>query len=219
MWCIGEITSQYRQRMYNLLDLYQSPYNPDEPVVCVDEKSKQLLAPKRPDILLRPGRTGKVDYEYERIGTRNLFVAVEPLAGWRSVQVTEHRKKADFVEFIRQLLRGRYRLAKRVHLVLDNLNTHFAKVFVDILGEKQANRLLRRVVFHYTPTHGSWLNMAEIEIGILDKQCLNRRIAREDKLIAEVEAWQAERNQQHKTINWTFTRKAADRKLGKYYVA
>jgi DDE superfamily endonuclease len=219
MWCIGEITSQYRQRMYNLLDLYQSPYNPDEPVVCVDEKSKQLLAPKRPDILLRPGRTGKVDYEYERIGTRNLFVAVEPLAGWRSVQVTEHRKKADFVEFIRQLLRGRYRLAKRVHLVLDNLNTHFAKVFVDILGEKQANRLLRRVVFHYTPTHGSWLNMAEIEIGILDKQCLNRRIAREDKLIAEVEAWQAERNQQHKTINWTFTRKAADRKLEKYYVA
>lgn len=219
MWCIGEITSQYRQRMYNLLDLYQSPYNPDEPVVCVDEKSKQLLAPKRPDILLRPGRTGKVDYEYERIGTRNLFVAVEPLAGWRSVQVTEHRKKADFVEFIRQLLQGRYRLAKRVHLVLDNLNTHFAKVFVDILGEKQANRLLRRVVFHYTPTHGSWLNMAEIEIGILDKQCLNRRIAREDKLVAEVEAWQAERNQQHKTINWTFTRKAADRKLEKYYVA
>lgn len=219
MWCIGQITPQYRQRMYNLIELYQLPYNRDEPVVCVDEKSKQLLAPKLPDIALRPGRIRKVDYEYERIGTRNLFVAVEPLAGWRSVQVTEHRKKADFVQFVSQLLQGRYRRAKRIHLVLDNLNTHFAKVFVDVLGEKQATRVLRRVVFHYRPTHGSWLNMAEIEIGILDKQCLNRRIAREDKLVAEVSAWQFERNRQHKTINWAFTRKAADQKLKKYYVA
>lgn len=155
MWCIGNITPSYRERMYDLLDLYALPYNPDEPVVCVDEKSKQLLAAKLPDIPLRPGRTRKIDYEYERIGTRNLFVAVEPLAGWRTVEVTEHRKKADFVQFISQLLQSRYRRAKRVHLVVDNLNTHFAKVFVDVLGEKQANRLRRRVVFHYTPTHGS----------------------------------------------------------------
>ena len=219
MWCIGTITPLYRQRMYDLLDLYQQPYNRDEPVVCVDEKSKQLLAPKRPDIPLKPGRSTKVDYEYERLGTRNLFVAVEPLSGWRYVQVTERRKKADFVGFIQQLLRGRYRRARRIHLVLDNLNTHFAKVFVDVLGQKRADKLLRRIVFHYTPTHASWLNMAEIEIGILDKQCLNRRIPTEDELRAEVQAWQTDRNQRRKTINWQFTRIQADKKLEKYYVA
>jgi hypothetical protein len=219
MWCIGKITSQYRQRMYNLLDLYALPYNREEPVVCVDEKSKQLLASTRPNIAGKPGQTTKIDYEYEREGTRNLFVAVEPLAGWRHVQVTLQRKTVDFVEFIRQLLQGRYRRVKRVHLVLDNLNTHFAKGFVAVLGAKRAEKLLRRVVFHYTPTHASWLNMAEIEIGILDKQCLKGRIATEDKLVAEVDAWQKRRNQQRKTINWTFTREKADTKLGKYYVA
>lgn len=219
MWCIGQITPQYRQRMYNLVDLYQRPYNGNEPVVCVDEKSKQLLAPIRPNLPIKPGQATKVDYEYERKGTRNLFVAVEPLAGWRQVTVTLQRKKADFVDFIRQLLQGRYRKAKRVHLVLDNLNTHFAKVFVDVLGAKQAEKLLKRIVFHYTPTHASWLNMAEIEIGILDQQCLNERIATEEKLVSQVAAWQTQRNQQCKTIDWTFTRDKADKKLGKHYVA
>ena len=219
MWCIGNITPQYRQRMYNVLDLYERPYNAQEPVVCVDEKSKQLLAPLRPKLPLKPGQSTKVDYEYERKGTRNLFVAVEPLAGWRQVQVTCQRKKADFVHFIRQLLQGRYRKAKRVHLVLDNLNTHFAKVFVDVLGEKRAEKLLQRIVFHYTPIHASWLNMAEIEIGILDKQCLNERMATEEKLVSEVAAWQKRRNRQRKTIDWSFTRHDADRKLGKHYVA
>jgi hypothetical protein len=150
MWCIGTITPEYRTRMYDLLDLYQQPYNRDEPVVCVDEKSKQLLAPKHPDIPGKPGQHRKVDYEYIRQGTRNLFVAVEPLAGWRQVQVTAHRKKPDFVRFIRQLLQGRYRQARRVHLVLDNLNIHFAKVFVDVLGAQRAAKLLHRIVFHYT---------------------------------------------------------------------
>lgn len=219
MWCIGNITPQYRQRMYNLLDLYERPYNAQGPVVCVDEKSKQLLAPVRPKLPVKPGQSLKVDYEYERKGTRNLFVAVEPLAGWRQVQVTLQRKKADFVHFIHQLLQGRYRKAKRVHLVLDNLNTHFAKVFVDVLGAKRAEKLLKRIVFHYTPTHASWLNMAEIEIGILDKQCLNERIATEEKLVSEVAAWQKRRNQQRRTIDWTFTRYDADKKLGKHYVA
>jgi len=219
MWCIGEITPQYRQRMYDVLDLYALPYNPDEPVVCVDEKSKQLLDTPRSTIRLKPGQTTKVDYEYERKGTRNLFVAVEPLAGWRQVEVTLQRKKTDFVEFIRQLMHGRYRRAKRVHLVLDNLNTHFAKGLIEILGAKRTAKLLNRIVFHYTPKHASWLNMAEIEIGILDKQCLNSRIATEAKLVSEVAAWQQRRNQQRKTINWTFTRAKADKKLSKYYVA
>src|SRR5512147_1581352 len=130
MWCIGNITPQYRQRMYDILDLYEQPYNAQQPVVCVDEKSKQFLAPLRSKLPLKAGQPTKVDYEYERKGTRNLFVAVEPLGGWRQVAVTLQRKKSDFVHFIRQLLQGRYRKAKRVHLVLDNLNTHFAKVFV-----------------------------------------------------------------------------------------
>jgi len=219
MWCIGKITPQYRQRMYDVLELYERPYARDEPVVCVDEKSKQLLAAVRPSLPLKPGQITQEDYEYERKGTRNLFVAVEPLAGWRQVKVTLQRKKEDFVHFLRQLLQGRYRKAKRVHLVLDNLNTHFAKVFVDVLGHQRAERLLKRIVFHYTPTHASWLNMAEIEIGILDKQCLKGRIATEEKLVAEVEAWQKRRNQQRHTIDWTFTRQDADKKLGNHYVA
>lgn len=168
MWCIGKLTPAYRARMYDVIDLYHRPYKREEPVVCVDEKSKQLLADTRVAIAPKAGASGKQDYEYERRGTRNLFVAVEPLAGWRQVQMTTHRKKADFVGLIRQLLQGRYRRARKVHLVLDNLNTHFAKCFVDVLGEQRATKLLSRIEFHYTPAHASWLNMAEIEIGILD---------------------------------------------------
>lgn len=219
MWCIGQLTEQYRQRMYDLLDLYQQPYNKDEPVVCVDEKSKQLIAPQQPDIGIQPGQTQKFDYEYERRGTRNLFVAVEPLAGWRQVQVTTHRKKPDFVAFIRHLLQGRYRCAKKVHVVVDNLNTHFAKGFIEVLGQKRAQSLLRRIEFHYTPKHGSWLNMAEIEIASLSKQCLNGRIATEAELVAHVQAWQTYRNRKRKTIEWKFTRQHADKRLGNHYVA
>lgn len=203
--------------MYDVIDLYHQPYNPAEPVVCVDEKSKQLLADTRVAIEPKPGAPRKQDYEYKRQGTRNLFVAVEPLAGWRQVQVTTHRKKPDFVRFIRQLLQGRYRSARKVHIVLDNLNTHFAKCFVDVLGEKRAAKLLQRLEFHYTPAHGSWLNMAEIEIGILDKQCLNRRIAAAETLITEVSAWKTKRNRKRKTIDWSFTKEQADKKLGKHY--
>jgi hypothetical protein len=134
MWCIGKLTPEYRRRMYNVLDLYARPYDPQEPVICVDEKSKQLLAETRVPLAMKPGHPQKVDYEYERRGTRNLFVAVEPLAGWRQVVVTAQRCKPDFVRFIQQLMRGRYRQAKRVHIVLDNLNIHFAKCFVDVLG-------------------------------------------------------------------------------------
>ena len=218
MWCIGKLTPQYRARMYHVIDLYHRPYNSDEPVVCVDEKSKQLLSDTRVPLAGKPGTPSKQDYEYERHGTRNLFVAVEPLAGWRQVEVTKHRKKPDFVRFIQQLLQGRYRLARKVHIVLDNLNTHFEKGFIEVLGEKRAAKLLSRIEFHYTPVHGSWLNMAQIEIGISDKQCLDRRIPTPEKMIAEVKAWKTKRNRQRKTIDWTFTKEKADKKLGKYYV-
>lgn len=218
MWCIGQLTPHYRTCLYDVIDLYHRPYNSAEPVLCVDEKSKQLLADTRTPLASKPGSPAKQDYEYVRHGSRNLFVAVEPLAGWRQVQVTTHRKKPDFVRFIRQLLQGRYRQARKVHIVLDNLNTHFAKCFVDVLGEKRAAKLLCQVEFHYTPAHASWLNMAEIEIGILDKQCLNRRIPTAEMLTSEVNAWKTKRNRKRKTINWSFTREMANKKLEKHYV-
>ncbi|ODU41879.1 MAG: transposase, partial [Thiobacillus sp. SCN 63-374] len=176
MWCIGRLTEEYRQRMYDLLDLYARPHQKGEPVVCLDEKSKQLLKDSRTPLPIRPGTPIRQDYEYVRAGTCNLFVAVEPKGGRRTVLVTDRRTKPDFVAFVRYLLEQVYAKARRVHLVMDNLNTHFRKCFEEVLGVKEAKALLRRAVFHYTPKHASWLNMAEIEIGILDRQCLNRRL-------------------------------------------
>jgi len=219
MWCVGALTEQYRQRMYELLDLYAKPWRPDEPVVCVDEKSKQLLHDSRPGLPMVPGTPQRRDYEYVRSGTCNIFVAVEPQGGRRVTQVTDHRSKADFVAFVQHLVDSVYRSARRIHLVLDNLDTHFRSCFVQILGASVANKLLRRVVFHYTPKHGSWLNMAEIEIAALGRQCLNRRIGDQKLLAKEVKAWQRRRNAEHRTIEWTFTRQDADRKLGRHYVS
>ena len=169
MWCIGVLTAQYRQRMYALLDLYAKPFRASEPVICVDEKSKQLLGEVRVPLPMKAGAPAKADGEYVRVGTCNLFVAVEPKGGHRTVVVTDHRAKVDFVAFIEHLLNHVYATARRVHLVLDNLNTHFRVCFEEVLGVAAAQALLRRVEFHYTPKHGSWLNMAEIEIGILDR--------------------------------------------------
>jgi hypothetical protein len=205
--------------MYGLLDLYTRPLPPDELLICVDEKSKQLLGHSRTPLPIRPGTPRREDYEYKRHGTRNLFVAVEPRGGRRTVTVTARRTKHDFVAFIRHLLEKVYPEASRIHLVLDNLNTHFRKVFEEILGKRRATLLLRRVEFHHTPKHASWLNMAEIEIGALSRQCLDRRLPDETTLIREVEAWQGHRNEQRRTIEWTFTRQDADQKMSKHYVS
>jgi len=218
MWCIAEITQEYRQRMYALLALYAKPLNKREPVICIDEKSMQLLSDSRAPLPMRCGSAAKHDYEYVRRGTANLFVAVEPKAGQRQVAVTARRGKSDFVAFVTGLLHGVYANARRVHLVLDNLNTHFRKSFEDVLGNCAATQLLRRVRFHYTPKHASWLNMAEIEIGILSKQCLNRRLSSVNVLTTEVAAWQDNRNAHECTIQWNFTRQDADRKLARHYV-
>jgi hypothetical protein len=174
MWCIGKLTTQYRERMYDLCDLYARPHDPQEPVVCLDEKSKQLLQPSRPDLAAQPGPDGhqaRQDYEYRRRGTCNIFVAVEPRGGRRETQVTARRTKVDFVHFVRGLLDGVYAGVRKLHLVLDNLNTHFAPSFAEVLGPDQAAVLLQRIEFHYTPKHASWLNMAELEIGIMERQC------------------------------------------------
>ena len=219
MWCIGALTEEYRARMYALLELYARPISKAEPVICIDEKSLQLIGHSREPLPMGSHNPTKQDYEYVRNGTTNLFVAVEPKAGQRIVSVTERRGKVDFVAFIGTLVTGAYAKARRIHLVLDNLNTHFRKCFNDVLGERAAAKLLRRVQFHYTPKHASWLNMAEIEIGILSRQCLDRRISNRELLQSEVDAWQQARNEENRTIEWKFTRQHADRKLGRHYVS
>jgi hypothetical protein len=219
MWCIGVLNEEYRNRMYDLLTLYAKPLCHKEPVICIDEKSLQLIGHSRQSLPMAPHTPTKEDYEYTRHGTTNLFVAVEPKAGQRIVSVTERRTKVDFVAFIGKMLTGAYAKARRIHLVLDNLNTHFRKCFEDVLGKRPAAKLLRRVQFHYTPKHASWLNMAEIEIGILSRQCLKRRIQNRDLLEREIDAWQQDRNECKRTIQWNFTRQDADRKLGSHYVS
>jgi len=219
MWCIGRLTEEYRDRMYNLLRLYKKDYCLEEPVVCIDEKSKQLLKDSRQPLEPKPGFPIRQDYEYVRAGTCNLFVAVEPKGGQRIVEITERRTKADFVAFVRHLVEGVYAETRCIHLVLDNLNTHFRGSFEDVMGVDAAEKLLRRVKFHYTPKHVSWLNMAEIEIGILDRQCLDRRFPSRDVLALEVAAWQKRRNIDRRCIKWTFSIQDADRKLGRHYIS
>jgi len=218
MWCIGRITAEYRERMYDLLGLYAQPYDPTEPVICLDEKSKQLLEQTRRPLPAAPGQVAKEDYEYRRAGTRNLFVAVEPKAGHREVQVTGRRTKPDFVAFVRYLVQEVYTQARKIHLVLDNLNTHFRASFEEAMGLEAATAFLARVEFHYTPKHASWLNMAEIEIGILDRQCIGGRIGNEARLCSEVLAWKQRRNRERRRIEWKFSRQEADHKLSRHYV-
>lgn len=220
MWCIGELTAEYRRRMYELLELYARPYDPREPVICLDEKSKQLLRETRTPLLAKPGGVLlRQDYEYQRAGTCNIFVAVEPRGNRRHTQVTERRTKADFVCFVCRMLRRGYSRVRKVHLVMDNLNTHLRSSFEEVLGVQVAASVLRRVEFHYTPKHASWLNMAEIEIGILERQCLMRCSADRTTLLTEVAAWQKRRNAARCGIEWTFTRRDADRKLRPHYVS
>jgi hypothetical protein len=218
MWCIAVITPEYRKRMYDLLNLYACKYNKLYPVICVDEKSKQLLEDVRRVIPMKPGSLAKYDGEYKRMGTQNIFVAVEPLAGKRYIKVTNQRKKTDFAQFIKELL-SLYPNAEKIRLVADNLNTHFEKSFHETFDKKEASILLEKIEFHYTPKHGSWLNMAEIEINVMDKECLDRRIGQKDILEKEIDSWAKQRNKDKAKIKWTFTKKKADKKLSKYYVA
>lgn len=217
MWCIAQITPEYRERMYRLLDLYAEVYDPEYPVICVDEKSKQLIEEARKPIPLKPGGPEKYDYEYIRRGTRNIFVAVEPKGGRRTVKVTKTRKKADFARFVRDLVKNRYPKALEIRIVLDNLNTHFKNSFYETFPKKEADEILSRVAFFYTPKHASWLNMAEIEINVMDRTCLGRRIGNEKLLKQQINSWTKSRNKRRKTIVWKFTKQNADDKLSKHY--
>jgi len=204
--------------MYRLLDLYKLPYDPQCPVVCMDEKSKQLLADIRQPITAKPGSPEKYDYEYKRKGTCNIFMAVEPKAGKRFVEVTDTRTKADFAYFIEQLVAG-FPKAACIQLVLDNLNTHFESSLLETFGKVKTKKLMKPIRFIYTPKHASWLNMAEIEINIMDRQCTGGRIESKGKLSHNVQQWAKKRNKDKATIEWKFTRQDADKKLSKHYVS
>jgi hypothetical protein len=203
--------------MEDVLDLYEQEYDLKRPVVCFDEKPLQLLAETRVPRPASPGRRRRYDYEYERKGTANLFVAVEPLAGRRHVTVTDRRTKLDFAAQMQQLVDVHYRDAGCIRVVMDNLNTHKPASLYDAFPAAEALRLLRRLEFHYTPKHASWLNMAEIEIGVLSRQCLTRRIADPETLASEVAAWQAKRNQDGTTVKWRFTVNEARSRLPHLY--
>jgi len=219
MWCIQKITPEYRKRMYDLLDLYEEPYNPLKPVIGVDEKPKQLIEDSRTPISSKPGKIEKQDYEYIRRGKVNIFMGVEPKGGKRCTEVTDTRKKPDFARYMQKVVDIKYPRAELIRIVVDNLNTHNESSFYENLDMKEAKRILKKIEFHYTPTHASWLNVAEIEIGIMDRECTNRRIKSKEMLTKEVKAWEKRRNQQKKKIKWTFTKQKADKKLAKYYVS
>jgi hypothetical protein len=218
MWCIQQITPEYRERMYRLLNLYKQSYDPLYPVICIDEKSKQLLEDSRKPIPAKPGSPEKYDYEYKRKGTCNIFLAVDPKGGFRYVKVTDTRGKAAFASFIKDLV-NLYAKAKYIRIVLDNLNTHFIKSLVETFGKREANKLMKRIQFIYTPKHASWLNMAEIEINIMDRQCTGVRITTQKELRSKVAKWAKSRNKKKCTIDWKFTRQDADKKLSKHYVS
>ncbi len=202
--------------MEMVLDVYKRPYNSDFPVVCMDESPKQLIKETRQRIPAKRGSITKFDYEYERCGVCNIFIANEPLAGKRFLEITERKTKKDWACFIEQIA-NTYQNAKKITLVMDNLNTHKPGSFYEVFNPERAKKLWDRFEFVYTPKHGSWLNMAEIELNVLNGQCLNRRIDNIATIKKESNAWQNHRNNLNATINWQFTTKDARIKLKRLY--
>jgi hypothetical protein len=203
--------------MEDVIQTYFLPYNPAYPVVCFDEASKQLFDEVREPELPQPGRTAKQDHEYERKGVCCQLMMCEPLRGWRHVKVSERRTRRDYAQCVRELVEVYYPQAKKIRLVQDNLNTHDGASLYEAFRPERARRILDKIEWHYTPKHGSWLNMAETEIRIMNGQCLDRRLDSQTKLAAEVAAWESQRNARHAHIHWTFTLAAARRKLRKLY--
>ncbi len=217
MWCVPKVDAEYVARMEDVLDLYTSAPDADQPVVSFDETPIQLIGEVRVPIPAKPGATARIDYEYKRNGTANLFVFVDVHQPWRHVEVTDRRTNVDFAEQMRDLVDVHYPEATVVRVVLDNLSTHRPAALYQAFTAAEARRILRRIEFHYTPKHASWLNMVEIEIGVLSRQCLDRRIPNKETLISEVAAWQEQRNRDGARIRWMFGIADARRKLGKAY--
>jgi hypothetical protein len=210
-------SAEFVAAMEDVWDVYHRPYDPERPVVCMDEASKQLIAEVRQPLPVQPGRTAKYDSEYERRGTANVFMAVEPLAGKRTVRVTDRRTKIDWAQFIRYLLLTVYPDAARVVLVMDNLNTHGTGSLYEAFDPATARALASRLEIHHTPKHGSWLNLGETELSILSRQCLDRRIDCKEIMISEVAAWEENRNRNESKIDWQFTTADARIKLKRLY--
>jgi hypothetical protein len=214
MWCVPELNDEYIEKMEDVLGTYEQPYDPAEAVVCLDEKPITLHAEVRPPSAAVPGREARRDSEYERCGTANVFCAVEPKAGRHFTFATPDRSAVQFAQVVFELAM-QYPDADTIHLVMDNLNIHRRKSLSDLLGEEVGGEVWDRFTVHYTPTHGSWLNQAEIEIGLLSRQCLaSRRIPDLKTLRKEVTAWNRDINRRRTRINWKFDRKAARRKFG-----
>lgn len=203
--------------MEEVLDLYHEPYDPLRPVVCFDESSQQLISETRLPKPLMSGYPQRYDYEYERHGTCNLFMFCEPLAAWRQVQVTDQRTQIDYAQAMKYLVDECYPTATQIRVVQDNLNTHTPASLYEAFLPAEAHRILQRLEFHYTPKHGSWLNIAEIELNVLNGQCLDRRIAHKETLINEVTAWNIDRNLTAASVHWQFTTSEARIKLKKLY--
>lgn len=211
-----ENNADFVARMEDILDLYHEPYDPKRPVVCFDECPVHLRDDGKASLPAEPGRDARHDYTYERTGTRNLFVYSEPLAGWREMIVTERRTKQDWAKAMLTLV-DQYPDVEVIRVVLDNLNTHRPGALYETYPPAEARRILNRLEFHYTPVHGSWLNMAEIEINVLSRQCLAQRIPDAATLRSEVAAWVADRNERNSQINWQFTTEDARIKLHRLY--
>ena len=217
MWCIPKVDAEYVARMEDVLDLYAEAPDPKRPVVCFDESPTQLIGEVRPPIAAAPGRPERFDYEYRRNGTVNLFVFLDAHCSWRKVKVTDHRTAEDFALCMRDLVDVDFPLADRIRVVLDNLSTHTPAALYASLPPAEARRLLKKIEFHYTPKHASWLNMVEIEIGVLKGQCLDQRIESRECLVSEIDAWQTQRNQSGARINWMFSTDKARCKMARAY--
>jgi hypothetical protein len=217
-WCIPpEANADFVWHMEDVLDVYTRPYDPRRPQVCLDETSRQLLAETRPAQPTTPGHPAREDYEYVRAGVCNLFLVTEPLRGWRHVLVSDQRTRLDWAECVRQLVDVYYPDAEVIVLVQDNLNTHTPASLYEAFPPAEAKRLAARLEIHYTPKHGSWLNMAEIELSVLAEQCLDRRLADRATLEQEVAAWEQQRNAAQRGIHWRFTTADARIKLRHLY--
>ena len=217
-WVIPpEKNSEFVANMERVLDVYKRPYNKDYPVICMDESPKQLIEETSPSTPMKSGQEARVDYEYVRNGVVNIFMANEPLQGKRIVEVTEFKTKKDWAVFVKSIADEQFPKAKKITLVMDNFKTHAASAFYETFEPEEAKRIWDRFDFVFTPKHGSWLNMAEIELHVLNGQCLNRHIASIEKIKKEVDSWQKYRNNKNSKINWQFTNKEARIKLKRLY--
>lgn len=217
-WCTPpQADAEFVWRMEDVLQTYMQPYNPRYPVVCFDEASKQLFGEVKPPRRVGPGRPAHRDYEYERKGVCHQLMMCEPIRGWRHVRVTPRRTRLDYASCIRELVDVHYPEAKKIRLVQDNLNTHDGASLYEAFPPEEARRILDRIEFHYTPKHASWLNMAEIEINVMNCQCLDRRMDSDGFMAREVADWELKRNKRQASIHWSFTLAAARRKLRRIY--